>query len=130
VASALRLKIAENGADPERLDVLTALLRDDLLQLDVDAVAVERAEAVPPGARAVEPVAAAGLLVAFGQAADSLRGVIAVVRQWLGRGRGAARTVRLEIGGDVLQLSNATQADQDRLVELFVRRHSNAGADR
>jgi hypothetical protein len=34
----------------------------------------------------------------------------------------------LEIGGDVLELSEATVADQDRLIGLFIDRHS-AGQD-
>jgi hypothetical protein len=32
--------------------------------------------------------------------------------------------VRLEIGGDVLELSEATTADQRRLVDLLVIRHA------
>jgi hypothetical protein len=32
--------------------------------------------------------------------------------------------VRLEIGGDVLELSHARLADQDRLIELFIGRHA------
>jgi hypothetical protein len=35
--------------------------------------------------------------------------------------------VRLEIAGDVLELSSATMADQDQLIRLFVGRHP-AGA--
>jgi hypothetical protein len=32
--------------------------------------------------------------------------------------------VRLELDGDVLELSQVTAADQQRLIELFVSRHS------
>jgi hypothetical protein len=32
--------------------------------------------------------------------------------------------VRIEIGGDVLELSEVTAGEQDRLVQLFVSRHS------
>ena len=34
----LRLQLAEEGADEERLDELTGFLRQELLQLDVDDV--------------------------------------------------------------------------------------------
>jgi hypothetical protein len=34
--------------------------------------------------------------------------------------------VRLEIGGDTLELSEATAADQDRLIDVFIRRHAAA----
>jgi hypothetical protein len=47
----------------------------------------------------------------------------------LARGPGdRGRAVRLEIGGDVLELSEASLAEQDRLVSLFVDRHSRSGA--
>jgi hypothetical protein len=31
--------------------------------------------------------------------------------------------VKIEIDGETLELSEASRADQDRLVDLFVRRH-------
>jgi hypothetical protein len=31
--------------------------------------------------------------------------------------------VRLELGGDVLELSEASERDQQRLIDLFVTRH-------
>jgi hypothetical protein len=37
--------------------------------------------------------------------------------------------VRLELNGDVLELSEASAADQNRLIELFISRHAAAGAD-
>jgi hypothetical protein len=49
--------------------------------------------------------------------------VVGAIRKWLSRGDGVRRTVRLELGGDVLELSEASAADQQRLIELFVRRH-------
>jgi hypothetical protein len=53
-----------------------------------------------------------------------LRAVVLAVRNWLARGQGVRRTVRLEIGGEVLELSEATAAEQQRLVDLFVSRHA------
>jgi hypothetical protein len=50
------------------------------------------------------------------------------VRHWLTRGGGVRRTVKLEIGGDVLELSEASTADQQRLIDMFVSRHSPADA--
>jgi hypothetical protein len=37
---------------------------------------------------------------------------------------GTRRTVRLELDGDALELSQASAADQQRLIELFVSRHT------
>ena len=68
-----------------------------------------------------------GLLVTLGRTADGLRAVVAAVRNWLGRGDGTRRTVRLELAGDVLELSEASPADQQRLIDLFVHRHAEDG---
>jgi len=123
----LRLHLTEDGAGSERLEALVGFLRDELLQLDVEAVGPMAVAAPPLGARAVDATAVGGLLVNLGQTADGLRSVVQVLRRWLARGHSAARTVRLEIGGDVLQLSNASPADQERLVELFIGRHAAVG---
>jgi hypothetical protein len=65
------------------------------------------------------------LLIALGQSADGLRSVVAAIRDWLSRGDGTRRTVRLELDGDALELSQAGPAEQDRLIELFVSRHTS-----
>ena len=122
----LSLRLAEDGADAERLDVLAGYLRLELLQLDVENVTALGAGEAPSGARAFDVVAVGGLLVTLGRSVGGLRAVVSAVRKWLGRGEGAPRTVRLEIAGDVLELSAATAADQLRLIELFVARHTTA----
>ena len=121
----LRLQISEDGADPERLAMLTGYLRRELLQLDVDNVTSVPADKPPPGSRAFDVSAVGALLVALGQSADGLRSVVTAIRDWLRRGQGACRTVRLELDGDALELSQASAADQERLIELFVSRHAS-----
>jgi hypothetical protein len=120
----VRLQLSEEGADPERLDALTGYLRRELLQLDVEDVSRARAGEVPPGARAIDVVAVGGLVVSLGRAAVGLKVVVAAARRWLSGGGGVRRTVKIEIGGDTLELSEVSTAEQNRLVDLFVRRHS------
>lgn len=120
----LRLRISEDGADAERLAALTGYLRAELLQLDVEDVTAPQAGEAPPGARVVGVAAVGALLVALGQSADGLRAVVSAIRDWLRRGEGTRRTVRLELDGDALELSQASAADQERLIELFVSRHA------
>lgn len=120
----LRLRLAEEGADDERVERLSGLLLGELRQLDVEEVAALTKGQPPPGARGLDVTDLGALLVTLGSSAEALRSVVGVVRQWLGRGDGAARTVRLEIGGDVLELSGASEAGQQRLVEFFVREHT------
>jgi hypothetical protein len=122
----LRLQITEEGADDERLAQLTGYLRAELVPLDVDNVASPRAGDAPPGSRAGDIAAVGALLVALSQSADSLASVVTAIRSWLKRGDSGVRSVRLEIDGDALELSRASQAEQDRLIELFVNRHSAA----
>ncbi len=120
----LRLQVSEEGADAERLDSLTGFLREELLALDVEDVHALPAGEPPPGSRAFDVVAIGGLLVALGRSAEGLRGVVLAIRNWLARGQGTGRTVRLEIDGDVLELSGAATGDQHRLIDLFVSRHA------
>jgi hypothetical protein len=120
----LRLQLAEDGADAERLDTLTGFLRRELLDLNVEDVTAVPAGAPPPGARAFDAAVAGSLLVSLSQSGESLLSVITSIRGWLARSGVPQRAVRLELGGDVIELSHATAADQDQLVELFLRRHS------
>jgi hypothetical protein len=82
----------------------------------------------PPGSRAFDVLAIGALLVTLGKSAEGLRSVVDAVRHWLTRGGGVRRTVKLEIGGDVLELSEASTADQQRLIDVFVSRHAAADA--
>lgn len=121
---ALRVELSEDGADAERLETLTRFLRQELLQLDVEDVTTLRAGEPRPGARAFDLMAVNELLVFLGPTAEGLRAVVSTIRKWLARGSGVRRTVRLELDGDVLELSEATEADQDRLIGLFVSRNT------
>jgi hypothetical protein len=123
----LQLQLSEEGADVEQLDVLTGYLRGELLQLDVEDVAALRTDEAPAGSRAFDPAAVGGLLVTLGHSADGLRSVVTAVREWLRRGVGTRRMVRLELDGDALELSEASAAEQDRLIDLFISRHATQG---
>ncbi len=122
----LRLQLSEDGADAERLAVLTGYLRAELLQLDVEDVTALQVGEPPPDSRAFGVATVGALLIALGQSAEGLRSVVSAIRDWLRRGDGTRRTVRLELNGDALELSQASSADQQRLIELFVSRHSTA----
>lgn len=126
VDGGLRLQISEEGADAERLTVLTGYLRADLLQLDLENVTALRAGETPPGSRAADLAAVGGLLVTLGESVEGLKSVILAIRDWLRRGQENHRGVRLELDGDELELSKASAADQERLIELFVSRHATA----
>lgn len=122
--AAVLLSLSESGADDARLDTLTRQLRDELRQLDVrDVRAAPSAAQPPPGSRGFD-VATFGQLAVAMVGTQGLAGVISTVLAWLGRGQEAPRKVRLELDGDVLELSGASSEDQDRLVAMFMSRHS------
>jgi hypothetical protein len=121
--SELRVQLSEAGADAERLDTLTGYLRQELLQLDVGDVTALRAGPPPPGTRAIDAIAIGGLLVTLNRTAQGVRTVVSAIRAWLAHGDGSKRTVRLELDGDVLELSEVSATEQTRLIELFVSRH-------
>lgn len=123
----LRLQVSEEGADAERLATLTGYLRAELLRLDVENVTAPHAGEAPPGARVVDPATAGALLVALGRSIEGLRSVVSAIRDWLRRGGGTGRKVCVCLDGDFLELSQASAADQERLIELFLSRHAAAG---
>ena len=124
--SELRLQLSESGADAERLDTLTGYLRRELVELDVGNVTALRAGPPPPGARAIDALAIGGLVVTLTKSAQGVRNVVGAIRGWLAQGGGSKRTVRLELDGDVLELSEVTEKEQTRLIELFVTRHAGS----
>jgi len=111
----LRLQLSEEGADAGRFAALTGYLRAEHLRLDVGDVSALPAGEPPPGARAFGVGTVGALLIALGQSAEGPRSAVSVIRERLRRGEGTGRAVRLELGGDALELSPASTADQDRL---------------
>jgi hypothetical protein len=113
--------VIEGDAPAEESDELTVNLRGELLELDVDAVERRPGEEPPPGARGAESAALGGLVVTLGPSV--LGGVVQTIRGWISRDRG--RSARLQLGDDVLELSDASPEQQEKLVAAFLAR--NAG---
>jgi hypothetical protein len=108
-------------ADAEEIAEATLQLRRELQDLDVEAVEVPRAGEPPPGTRAVE-LAALGALVVTVAKSPLLVPVVTAIRSWL---RGAPeRTIKLELDGDVLELSGLSSSEQRRLTDEWLRRHT------
>ena len=115
------LTVDEVGADPERLDVLSLQLREELLATDAEDVARLRAGDAPPGTRGVDLVAAGGLVVTVASTLGSVSQIVETVRRWLARGGDAGRrTVEVSLGEHHLKLSGGSHEEQERLVRAFV----------
>lgn len=113
------VRIAEGGADAERLQELTYELRAELLWLDVDEVTLVSGGDSPPGSRAIDLAAVGSLLVSMKDSLQLLGQVAAAVEAWLGRGS-AGRTVELSIGDKALRVTSVSSDQQDRLIEEFI----------
>jgi hypothetical protein len=109
------------GADDEEIAEATLQLRRELLDLDVDAVELPTAGEAPPGTRGVELAALGALLVTVSQS-QLLGPVLGAVRAWLAGG--PQRSIKLELGGDSIELTGVSSNEQRRLVDEWLRRHS------
>ena len=122
-AVSVQVAVGPDG-DAEEVAQATSQLRRELLNLDVDAVAVPGAGEPPPGSRAVD-VAAVGALVVHLADPQLLAAVVEAARSWLvGSSR---RSIRLQLGADALELTGVSSAEQRRLADEWLARHTPPG---
>ena len=118
----LQVQVDAEGAEVEELAELTGQLRRTLLELDVDAVEPVPTGQAPPDTKAVEALALGGLLVSLVNASGLLSSVVETIQSWVvGRG---PRSVRLELDGDVLEISGVSSRRQDELIKVWLDRHA------
>jgi hypothetical protein len=116
----LRLEVGlDPDADASELDERTRQLREELLGLDVYEVSRPRGEAPPAGTRAAEAVLLGTLVVTGGR--EVVSAIVRTLIGWVSRGR--SRSVKLQLDGDVLELSQASADEQRRAAEAFFARH-------
>jgi len=108
--------------DAEELAELTGRLRAELLGLDVDAVQQPAGGEVPQDSKGAGWAAGGELVVRLAASPEVLVSLIRGIWSWLGRNR--VRSVKLTLDGDVLEVSGASSAEQDRLIDLWVTRHA------
>src|SRR6266542_6827 len=88
--------VVGSDSDAEEIAEATLQLRRELLDLDVEAVALPRADEPPLGTRAAELAALGALAVTLAQS-QLLGSVVAAVRSWLAGSQ--QRSIKLELGG-------------------------------
>jgi hypothetical protein len=121
-ALAVRVEIAsETDVDAARLEELTASLRRELIELDVQAVDRIEDDSAPTGAKVGEVLALGALMVKVAKSAASVAAVVRALQDWAARG---GRSVKLDVGGDTIELTGASRAQQDRLIEAWIERQA------
>lgn len=113
---------AGEGAAPEDLGELTLQLREELLQLDVQRVDLVTLGAAPTGTKSGGALAAGALTVSLIQSSGVLAAVVEAVRAWVSRRGG--RSVKLELDGEVLEVTGVSSREQGRLIQTFIDRHA------
>lgn len=120
--STMRIAIEpESGVDGEELDQQLRWLREELLELDVDAVDRMSGGTAPDGAKAPAADLASTLVIALSNSAV-LAALVGVLRTWLSRGSG--RKVKLQIGADSIEIEGQSTAEQDKLIEQWIARNA------
>jgi anthranilate phosphoribosyltransferase len=118
----LRVQVDAQGAEPEEIVELTRHLRRELLELDVDTAEPAAGVEAPPGTRAVDAIALGGLIVSLTNASGLLASVVNAIQSWVS-GHGP-RSVKLELDGDVLEVSGISSRRQDQLIKVWLDRHA------
>ncbi len=109
--------------DSEELLELTQGLRGELLELDVDSVDPGPRGEAPEGAKGAEILAFGGLAIQFALRSSVLRSVVDATVAWLGRQQ--ARSVKLTLDGDTLEVTGVSSEEQSQLIEQWVTRHAD-----
>ena len=118
---AIQVAVGPDG-DDEEIAQATLQLRREFLDVDVDAEAPGGEP--PPGSRGVD-VAALGSLVVNIADSQLLMAVVAAVRSWLASS--PRRSIKLELGGDSLELTGVSSREQRRLTDEWLARHAAGG---
>jgi hypothetical protein len=113
---------AAAGDDDEEVARLVQRLRSELLELEVDDVRVSRLGDAPDGAKGGGVLDFATLVVHLAAIPGLLGSVVGCARAWLSRQ--SARSLKLTLDGDSLEITGQRSDEQDRLIELWVARHA------
>jgi hypothetical protein len=118
----LRIDIAAGpAADDHELALLTADLRDELLELDVYAISSAAGALPPVGAKGLDAGTAGTLLVNLTDSAVVVA-LIGLLRSWVTRSQG--RRVRVKVGKDVLDVTAVSAEDQTKIITSWLDAHA------
>lgn len=105
-------------ADPEEVEELTRSLRDELLQLDVHTVNLVNAGLAPEGTKGFGLLEVGALIVKFGSS-GALGKVVDTIRRWAALG--ANRSAKLVVDSESIEVTGISTAQQQQLIDEWVR---------
>jgi hypothetical protein len=123
VASDLIVAVSEDDADDPYLEQLALQLRAELRQTDAGDMEPATSGNAPEGARSPLALVAGALVGSI--TPHGIGSVIGAIVSWLRRDRGPkGRKVRIEIDGDVIDVTGADDETEAQLVDAFIKRHA------
>lgn len=114
---------AEPDADREELVALGVRLREWLLPLGIESAGFESVGEAPSGTRSAGTFVAGVLTVVLARSSELFVKLIDVVQLWLSSS--GARSVKLELDGEVLEVTGITREDQRELIRVWIDRHTD-----
>ncbi|HWN21951.1 MAG TPA: hypothetical protein VNP93_08245 [Gaiellaceae bacterium] len=114
------------GADDEETAALVARLREELVAVELDPVAAP-AE-TPPGAKGLGAGELGSMLVVLAASGGVLTTLVGTVQAWLLRH--ADSRIVLEVAGDRLELTGATDSERRRALDNWLARHDAGRAEK
>lgn len=119
---------SDDEFDPEHVERLTRQLRAELTDLDVEFVGLKSALPAPDNAKGTDPVTLGALIVALSASSGVFTALIETLRDWLDRHSGRHR-ISMTIDDDSIELERASDAQQQALLDAYLRRHTTGLAD-
>lgn len=98
-------------------------LREWLLPLGIESAGFAAAGQAPAGTRSAGMFVAGALTVMLARSSELFAKLIDVVQSWLSSS--GARSVKLELDGDVLEVTGITRDDQRELIRAWIYRHTD-----
>jgi hypothetical protein len=111
------------GADSAEITELTLLLRDELVEHELDAVLLP--SPAPPGTKGFGSGDITSILVVLATSGGVLTTMVGVLQAWLVRNSGSQ--VELEVGGERIVLTPTTEDERKRMLDVFLARHEASG---
>jgi hypothetical protein len=123
----LRVSYEEPSADQASLDEALQSLAQELeyvpgVQLEPDDSGVP-----PEGSRGLDAASVQAILVSVPAVIAAVQSLLSVLRSWQRRRRGAGTSsgaLKIQLGGDTLELAAADEETTARLVEAWLAAHS------
>ncbi len=108
--------------DLEELEQLTKKLRQELLELDIESAEFATTGEKIIGAKAGDPINWGTIIITLLAAGGVATKLIDLSQAWLTQNQ--QQSIVLEIDGDKLEIKGISSEEQQKLIDMWIERHS------